>query len=52
MPAVLVEGGFISNPEERVQLKSRAYQEKLARGIADGVDQYFKARWKNAKKQR
>ncbi len=49
MPAILVEGGFISNPEERVLLKSRDYQEKIARGIADGVDQYFKARWKRAK---
>jgi len=49
MPAVLVEGGFISNPEERVLLKSRDYQEKIARGIADGIDQYFKARWKRAK---
>lgn len=49
MPAVLVEGGFISNPEERVLLKSRDYQEKIARGIADGIDQYFKARWKAAK---
>jgi N-acetylmuramoyl-L-alanine amidase len=46
MPAVLVEGGFISNPEERALLKSRKYQEKIAQGIADGVDQYFKARWK------
>jgi N-acetylmuramoyl-L-alanine amidase len=50
MPAVLVEGGFISNPDERALLKSRDYQERIARGIADGIDQYFKARWKEAKK--
>lgn len=49
MPAVLVEGGFISNPKERALLKSRAYQEKIAQGIADGIDQYFKIRWRNAK---
>lgn len=48
MPAILVEGGFLSNPEERSQLKTHDYQEKIARGIADGVDQYFKARWKAA----
>jgi len=48
MPAVLVEGGFISNPAERVLLKSRTYQEKIARGIADGIDHYFKARWRKA----
>ncbi|MGB7977943.1 MAG: N-acetylmuramoyl-L-alanine amidase [Chlamydiales bacterium] len=49
MPAVIVEGGFISNPKERVLLKSRDYQEKIAQGIADGVDQYFKARWRKGK---
>ncbi len=49
MPAVLVEGGFISNPEERALLKSRTYQEKIARGVADGIDHYFKARWKKRK---
>lgn len=43
MPAVLVEGGFISNPKERALLKSRDYQEKIAQGIADGIDRYFKA---------
>lgn len=49
MPAILVEGGFISNRDERTLLKSRDYQERIARGIADGVDQYFKARWKKRK---
>lgn len=49
MPAVLVEGGFISNPKERTLIKSREYQERIAQGIADGIDQYFKARWRNAK---
>lgn len=44
MPAVLVEGGFISNSEERVLLKSRDYQEKIAQGICDGIDQYFRVR--------
>ncbi len=49
MPAILVEGGFLTNPEERSLLKSREYQEKIARGIADGVDYYFKARWRSRK---
>jgi N-acetylmuramoyl-L-alanine amidase len=49
MPSVLVEGGFISNPEERGFLKSRDYQEKIARGIADGIDSYFKQRWRGAR---
>jgi N-acetylmuramoyl-L-alanine amidase len=46
MPAVLIEGGFISNPKERGQLKSIDYQESIARGIADGIDHYFrKSKW-------
>jgi len=42
MPAILVEGGFLTNPEERDLLRSRDYQEKIARGIADGVDHFFR----------
>jgi len=42
MPAVLIEGGFISNQEERTKLRTREFQEKIARGIAEGVDAYFK----------
>ncbi len=37
MPAVLVEAGFISHAEEARRLRSAAYQEKLARAVADGV---------------
>lgn len=47
IPAVLIEGGFISNPSERMLLKSAPYQEKIARGIAQGIDTYFR---KNKKK--
>ena len=42
MPAILVESGFISNPGERALLRTRDYQEKIARGIVDGVDAFFK----------
>ncbi len=42
MPAILVEGGFISNPQERAKLKDPDYIDQLARAVADGVDQYFK----------
>jgi N-acetylmuramoyl-L-alanine amidase len=37
MPAVLLEVGFISHGEEAVRLRSRAYQEKIAEAVADGV---------------
>jgi len=43
MPAVLLEGGFISNDQERSKLKNRQYLEKIAKGVADGVDRYFKS---------
>lgn len=42
MPAILVESGFISNPAERDLLRNREYQDKIARGIVDGVDSFFK----------
>lgn len=42
MPAVLVEGGFITNLDERSLLRENTYLSKLARGIALGVDKYLK----------
>ena len=42
MPAILIEGGFITHGEERNLLKSRAYQEEIAKAVAEGIDHYFK----------
>ncbi len=42
MPAVLVEGGFVTNRDERDLLKDRAYLDRLAGGIAEGVDRYLR----------
>lgn len=44
VPAVLIEMGFLSNPDEDRLLKTEDYQWKLARGIADGVAQYVGSR--------
>ncbi len=41
MPACLIETGFLSNTEERTALLGEEYQEKLAKGIAQGIDLYF-----------
>lgn len=41
IPAVLVECGFLSNPEEEALLNDDLYQEKLAWGIYLGVMDYF-----------
>lgn len=40
MPAVLVETGFISNPEERALLTDPAYRGKVADAIVDGIVEY------------
>jgi N-acetylmuramoyl-L-alanine amidase len=41
MPAMLVETGFISNPDEERRLRDPQHQGQLARAILDGVTQYF-----------
>lgn len=43
MPSVLIEVGFMTCPEERAVIKKKEYQEKIAQGIAKGVDRYLKA---------
>ena len=45
-PSILVEVGYISHPRERKRLFTPAYQELLAKGIADGVDSYLHNRKK------
>lgn len=40
IPAVIVECGFISNPEENKLLQEEEYQEKLAEGIFEGIKKY------------
>ncbi|SIT06809.1 N-acetylmuramoyl-L-alanine amidase [Neptunomonas antarctica] len=41
MPSILVETGFISNPHEARQLKTVAYQQKMARAISEGIKSHF-----------
>lgn len=41
IPSLLIETGYLSNPEEARLLATRSYQERLAAAIADGVMQYF-----------
>ena len=40
-PIVLIEMGFLSNPEEDRLLSSREYQDKLAKAICSGTVKYF-----------
>ena len=43
MPAVLIETAFISNRDEARLLASTSFQQKVARGIANSVDEFFMA---------
>lgn len=40
IPAILVEGGFVSNTAERNRLKAGWYRDAVARGVADGIQRY------------
>ncbi|MEM8728046.1 MAG: N-acetylmuramoyl-L-alanine amidase [Chlamydiota bacterium] len=42
MAAILIEGGFITNPHERSDLSDQKYVEKLALSIAAGIENYLK----------
>jgi len=41
IPSVLIETGYLSNPNEARQLNTSAYQRRLADGIVQGVMRYF-----------
>ena len=40
-PGILVECGFISNPEEEALLQQKDFQRRVACAIADGLEAYF-----------
>ena len=42
MPSVICEGAFLMIPEQENALKTPEFQERYARGVADGVEAYFR----------
>jgi N-acetylmuramoyl-L-alanine amidase len=40
IPSALVECGFLSNAAEEKLLLTPAYQQKIARSLADGLEEY------------
>lgn len=41
-PGILIEAGFISNPNDRYKLKQTDYQQELSKNITEGIIKYFK----------
>ena len=41
IPSLLIETGFISNPNEARKLKSKSHQQKMAKAIFEGVTSYM-----------
>lgn len=40
IPSILVEGGFVSNSNERSRMKTAWFRDAIARGIADGIQNF------------
>ena len=41
VPSILVETGFISNPQEAAKLRTKSYQKQMAKAIFNGLKSYF-----------
>jgi N-acetylmuramoyl-L-alanine amidase len=41
-PAVLCEGAFIMLPDQEAAMRTAEFQDRYARGIADGLEEYFR----------
>src|SRR6516162_1471725 len=46
IPGVLIEGGFLSNTQDRVRVATSIYRQILAQAIVQGVTSYNRAVWR------
>ncbi|NGX28706.1 MAG: N-acetylmuramoyl-L-alanine amidase AmiC [Candidatus Anoxychlamydiales bacterium] len=42
MPAILLEAGFLTNPQERDNIRKKLYLEKISLGVANGIESFIK----------
>ena len=42
MPSILIETGFITNPQDEKNLRSSSYQNKVVNAIYTAIDEYYK----------
>jgi N-acetylmuramoyl-L-alanine amidase len=43
IPGVLIEGGFLTNPQDRVRIATPIYRQLLAQAIVQGICSYNRA---------
>jgi N-acetylmuramoyl-L-alanine amidase len=41
VPSVLIELGFLSNPEEEILLRSPAYRNQIIQTVFKSIDEFF-----------
>lgn len=51
-PSCLVETGFLTNAKERKALTTADYQEKIASGIAQGINEFLESKQQEAEKEK